>query len=191
MLVLDLRGATINTMVLAGFVIAVGVVVDDAIIDVENIVRRLRQARARRAARSRPRAIILDASIEVRSAIVYATLIDVVGGRAGVLHRGAVRRVLPAAGAVLRAGGAGVDGRGADRHAGHVPAPAVAAGSSSAASRRSCACCKRGYGALLRADRPAAAPGRIAAVGVCCWPGSSSVPRSGQRCSRTSRSATS
>ena len=44
-LVLYLRGATINTMVLAGFVIAVGVVVDDAIIDIENIVRRLRQAR--------------------------------------------------------------------------------------------------------------------------------------------------
>ena len=42
-LVLDLRGATINVMVLAGFVIALGVVVDDAIIDVENIVRRLRQ----------------------------------------------------------------------------------------------------------------------------------------------------
>src|SRR2546426_3857871 len=44
-LVLYLRGTTINTMVLAGFVIAVGVVVDDAIIDIENIVRRLRQHR--------------------------------------------------------------------------------------------------------------------------------------------------
>src|SRR5215475_12227583 len=45
-LVLYWRGTTINTMVLAGFVISVGVVVDDAIIDVENIVRRLRQHRA-------------------------------------------------------------------------------------------------------------------------------------------------
>ena len=45
-LVLDLRDATINVMVLAGLVVAIGVVVDDAIIDVENIVRRLRQARA-------------------------------------------------------------------------------------------------------------------------------------------------
>ena len=74
-LVLYLRGATINTMVLAGFVIAVGVVVDDAIIDVENIVRRLRQARQEGSDKSTA-SIILDASLEVRSAIVYATLID-------------------------------------------------------------------------------------------------------------------
>ena len=75
-LVLYATGATINTMVLAGFVIAVGVVVDDAIIDIENIVRRLRLNRARsRTARRRP--IVLEASLEVRRAIVYATLIIV------------------------------------------------------------------------------------------------------------------
>ena len=65
-LVLYLRGATINTMVLAGLVIALGVVVDDAIIDVENIVRRLRQHRARRAATQSTASIILEASLEVR-----------------------------------------------------------------------------------------------------------------------------
>jgi CzcA family heavy metal efflux pump len=76
-LVLDARGATINTMVLTGMVIAVGVVVDDAIIDVENIVRRLRIARKEGKKYSTAK-IILDASLEVRSAIIYATLIDVV-----------------------------------------------------------------------------------------------------------------
>src|SRR5881409_897766 len=76
-LVLYARGTTINTMVLAGFVIAVGVVVDDAIIDIENIVRRLRQYRRERSAKS-VGSVILEASLEVRSAIVYATLIDAV-----------------------------------------------------------------------------------------------------------------
>jgi CzcA family heavy metal efflux pump len=74
-LVLYLRGDTINTMILAGLVIAVGVVVDDAIIDVENIWRRLRQ-RGDGTGRLAPR-IILEASLEVRSAIWYATLITV------------------------------------------------------------------------------------------------------------------
>ncbi|MEO7295615.1 MAG: efflux RND transporter permease subunit [Candidatus Limnocylindria bacterium] len=76
-LVLDVRGATINTMILAGLVISVGVVVDDAIIDIENIVRRLRQHRLAGSTKS-TMSIILESSLEVRSAIVYATLIDVV-----------------------------------------------------------------------------------------------------------------
>jgi CzcA family heavy metal efflux pump len=75
-LVLYLRGSTLNTMILAGFVIAVGVVVDDAIIDVENIVRRIRQHRRDGSGKSTA-AIVLDASLEVRRAIVYATLIIV------------------------------------------------------------------------------------------------------------------
>ncbi|HYX83728.1 MAG TPA: efflux RND transporter permease subunit [Gaiellales bacterium] len=75
-LVLYATGATINTMVLAGFVISVGVVVDDAIIDIENIVRRLRQNRASEAPRP-VMSVVLDASLEVRRAIVYATLIIV------------------------------------------------------------------------------------------------------------------
>jgi CzcA family heavy metal efflux pump len=75
--VLFLRGATINTMVLAGLVIAVGVVVDDAIIDIENILRRLRQARREGSERSTA-SIVLEASLEVRGPIIYATLIIVV-----------------------------------------------------------------------------------------------------------------
>jgi CzcA family heavy metal efflux pump len=76
-LVLDIRGATINVMVLAGLVVAIGVVVDDAIIDVENIVRRLRQARADGREVSTFR-VVLDASVEVRTAITYATVINIV-----------------------------------------------------------------------------------------------------------------
>ncbi len=76
-LVLYLSGAVINTMILAGFVIAIGVVVDDAIIDVENITRRLRLARAAGSAQSTA-SIVLEASLEVRQAIVHATLIDAV-----------------------------------------------------------------------------------------------------------------
>ncbi len=71
---LEARGASVNTMVLAGLVIALGEVVDDAIVDVENIVRRLRLARATGDSRSAA-TIVLEASLEVRSAIVYATLI--------------------------------------------------------------------------------------------------------------------
>ena len=72
--VLYLRDETINVMVLAGFVIALGVVVDDAIIDVENIVRRLREHR-RQGSKKPTAAIVLEASLEVRPSIVYATLI--------------------------------------------------------------------------------------------------------------------
>ena len=75
-LVLRYRGGTLNTMVIAGLVIALGEVVDDAIIDVENIVRRLRL----NAAAGNPRSafeVVLDASVEVRSAVVYASLIVV------------------------------------------------------------------------------------------------------------------
>ncbi|MDQ3865219.1 MAG: efflux RND transporter permease subunit [Actinomycetota bacterium] len=75
--VLGLRDVTINVMVLAGLVVAIGVVVDDAIIDVENIVRRLRQARAEGRSVSTFR-VVLDASVEVRTAITYATVINVV-----------------------------------------------------------------------------------------------------------------
>jgi CzcA family heavy metal efflux pump len=80
MLVLYTRGATINTMTLAGLVIALGAVVDDAIIDVENIVRRLRQHRraaAEGVTKVSTARVILNASLEVRSPIVYATLIIV------------------------------------------------------------------------------------------------------------------
>lgn len=75
MLVLAYFGTTVNVMVLAGLVIAIGAVVDDAIVDVENVVRRLRQFRL--AGSTLPTAqIVLDSSVEVRNAIVNASLIE-------------------------------------------------------------------------------------------------------------------
>ena len=75
-LVLSRSGGTLDTMVIAGLIIALGEVVDDAIIDVENIVRRLRLNRA--AADPKPAFdVVLEASLEVRSAVVYGSLIVV------------------------------------------------------------------------------------------------------------------
>ena len=75
-LVLRYRSGTLDTMVIAGLIIALGEVVDDAIIDVENIVRRLRLNRA--LAEPRPAfPVVLDASLEVRSAVVYGSVIVV------------------------------------------------------------------------------------------------------------------
>ncbi len=70
--VLQRFGVALNTMVLGGLAVSVGVVVDDAVVDVENIVRRLRE----NARRPEPRPVaqvILDACLEVRGAVVYAT----------------------------------------------------------------------------------------------------------------------
>jgi HME family heavy-metal exporter len=75
-LVFSVFGLTINTMTLGGLAIAIGALVDDAVVDVENILRRLRENRAQ----SDPRPVlevIAAASQEVRSGILYATLIIV------------------------------------------------------------------------------------------------------------------
>ncbi|MGH1348802.1 MAG: efflux RND transporter permease subunit [Nannocystales bacterium] len=73
---LTLAGYTLDTMVLAGLIIALGEVVDDAIIDVENIHRRLQAHTGDWSPRVIFR-LVLDASLEVRSAVVYATMIVV------------------------------------------------------------------------------------------------------------------
>lgn len=72
--VLTALDRTIDTMVIAGLVIALGEVVDDAIIDVENIHRRLRALPGSPNLQAALR-VVLDASLEVRSAIVFASLI--------------------------------------------------------------------------------------------------------------------
>lgn len=71
-IVLQKIGFSLNTMTLGGLAIAVGVVVDDAVINVENILRRLRENRHLPVPRPIFR-VVLEASIEVRSAVVYAS----------------------------------------------------------------------------------------------------------------------
>jgi Cu/Ag efflux pump CusA len=73
-IVLHHFGQSLNTLTLGGLAIAIGEVVDDAIIDVENIFRRLREIPPAER-RNKLFQIVLDASIEVRSAVVYATFI--------------------------------------------------------------------------------------------------------------------
>ncbi len=73
-MVLQRMGATLDTMTLGGLAIAIGEVVDDAIIDAENVFRRLGENRALNNPR-RAFDVVLDASLEVRSAVVYATFV--------------------------------------------------------------------------------------------------------------------
>jgi CzcA family heavy metal efflux pump len=73
-LVFTYFGVTINTMTLGGIAVAVGELVDDAIVDVENIFRRLKENR-QKPAPDPPIQVIYRASREVRNSIVYATLI--------------------------------------------------------------------------------------------------------------------
>jgi CzcA family heavy metal efflux pump len=72
--VLERMGLTLNTMTLGGFAVALGVLVDDAIIGIENILRRLGENAKLAAPRARL-AVIRDATLEVRGPVVYATLV--------------------------------------------------------------------------------------------------------------------
>ncbi len=75
-LVLDMIGIGINTMVLGGMAIAIGSLVDDAIVDLENVYKRLRQnAQLAKAERQKKVLVIYNASVEIRSSIVNATFI--------------------------------------------------------------------------------------------------------------------
>jgi len=77
-LVLRAFGATINTMTLGGMAIAIGALVDDAIIDVENVVRRLRENQSKPIEQQRASAdVVRDATLEIRTSIVFATIIIV------------------------------------------------------------------------------------------------------------------
>ena len=75
--VLDRMGMTLNTMTLGGFAVALGVLVDDAIIGIENVLRRLGENARLTAPRSRFD-VIRDATLEVRGPVVYATLVVII-----------------------------------------------------------------------------------------------------------------
>lgn len=78
-IVIKLFGFTINTMSLGGMAIAIGALVDDAIIDVENVLKRLKENFSLPKDQQRARLrVIYDASIEIRSSIIHATLIIIV-----------------------------------------------------------------------------------------------------------------
>jgi CzcA family heavy metal efflux pump len=73
---LDRFGLTINSMSLGGLAIAIGELVDDAIVDVENVARRLRQNSGRpEAARRSVLDVVYHASTEIRGSVVFATVI--------------------------------------------------------------------------------------------------------------------
>jgi CzcA family heavy metal efflux pump len=79
LLVLYFLGLTINTMSLGGMAIAVGALVDDAIIDVENVLKRLKQNHQKpEIEREKQLKVIYSASTEIRSSIVQATLVIIV-----------------------------------------------------------------------------------------------------------------
>ncbi len=73
-IILERFGFSLNTLTLGGLAIALGEVVDDAIIDVENIARRLRQNRLRPVPVPAHQ-VVLEASLEVRHSVVYATFV--------------------------------------------------------------------------------------------------------------------
>ena len=113
-------GQTLNTMTLGGFALALGVLVDDAIIDIENIMRRLRLAKA--AGRDDDLQTIEDASIEIRGSMLYGTLAVIFVFLPMLFAGGVQGRFIGPMALTFIIAVARLDARGADRDAGAVRA---------------------------------------------------------------------
>ena len=133
-LVLDLAGHRRSTpWCWPGWCWPLGVVVEDAVVDVENVVRRLRERRGPTTGERASRVI----GALARDAAGHGVRDGDRAGRAGAAARArpAVRRLLPAAGGLVRRGGAGLDGGRADRHSGAGSAAAARGGPARASPR--------------------------------------------------------
>ena len=95
-LVLDLRGDPINTMMVAGLALALAIVIEDAVADGENIAQRLRQKRMNGVESPPAMRTVLEASLEIRGPIAYATLIALVAAVPLFFLQGEIAPFVPA-----------------------------------------------------------------------------------------------
>ena len=145
------------------------VVIDDAVAGARTS-RGACESTARRAATPRRRTIVLEASLEMRSPLAYATLIALLAIVPVAVMAGPARRLLRAAGARLRARGGGVDGGRTDPHAGAEPAALLRR--AVARARSSTRCLRRLAPRSCRRARPVRRAGRgtvLVAAGGAAW----------------------